>query len=208
MVKLTGPSLSAAASGSIANTVTFSKCKGQNYLRKHAIPANPKTALQTSTRCMLRFLSQAWKSIDTTPKASWAARAAELNLSPYHAFIKANLQRWTQFHSPSQTHPSPQTGTQPYATFHQCYGAPRCAHLLFKIYTLQNVWGFIIFRSTASSFPTGPSNAIHILPVTETGDLPYIDSDLDPGTYYYNARHFTTEGLLAAEESERSAIVT
>jgi len=208
MVKLTGPSLSTAASGSIGNTLTFSKCKGQNYLRKHAVPANPKTALQISTRCMLRFLSQSWRSIATTPKASWTARAQQLNLSAYHAFLRTNLRRWATFQSPSQTDPSPQTGTQPYATFHQCYGSAGQANLLFKIYTLQDVWGFIIFRSTAPSFPTDPSNALHILPVTQTGDLPYVDSNLQPGTYYYNARHFTTEGLLAAEEGEKTAIVT
>jgi len=208
MVKLTGPGLSSAASGSLADTITFSKCKGQHYLRKHSKPANPRTAPQTSPRAIMRFLSQAWTALPDPQKASWQPRATTLNVSPYHAFLHANLRRWSQFRAPSQTDPASETGTQPYATFFKCYGGSGCAYIELKIYTLHNGWGFILFRSTAPTFPTGPTNALRLFPITETGTIYYTDPDLTPGTYYYNARHFTTEGLLAAEEGEKSALVT
>jgi hypothetical protein len=47
-----------------------------------------------------------------------------------------------------------------------------------------------------------------VIPVTGTGALVYTDSGLAAGTYYYDARAFSTEGLLDAEEGEVNGTAT
>lgn len=66
MAKVTGPLLSLDASGSVANTMTFSKWKGINYLRQRVVPANPKTAGQKVVRGVLGTLSKACTAVLTS----------------------------------------------------------------------------------------------------------------------------------------------
>jgi len=208
MVKLNGPCFSIDASGSIADTITYSKWKGRNYARQRVIPANPKSALQVSVRSMMRFLSQAWENVGSTPQGSWEDRAAATNISPFNAYIQQNLQRWREFQPPAQTDPAPETGTDPVATLDSAVGGPSYIDLTMTITTLNDVWGVILFRSTSGSFSTSRSNAIYVLPVTGTGTLVHTDSNLAAGTYYYNARFFTEEGVLGAEEGEVNGTAT
>jgi hypothetical protein len=80
--------------------------------------------------------------------------------------------------------------------------------LNFAITTLNNVWGVIIFRSATGTFTPSRANAIAVIPVTATGALVYTDSGLDAGTYYYDAKFFTKEGVLGADEGEVSGAAT
>lgn len=202
MVKVYGPLLSLDASGTIADTLTFGKWKGRNYARQHVIPANPKSVLQVSTRAMMRFLSQEWDGIGSTPQGSWDDAAAAANVSPFNAYIGANLRRWREFQPPSQTDPAPETGSEPVATLDSATGGPSYIDLTFTITTLNDVWGVVLFRSPTGTFTTSRANAIRVIPVTDTGELVYTDSNLDAGTYYYDARFITTEGVLGDEEGE------
>lgn len=204
MVKTIAPMFSLEASGTIGNAITFSRWKGRPYARRHVIPANPNSVLQVSTRSMMRFLSQAWASVGSTPQGSWAAAAAAINVSPFNSYIKANMQRWREFQPPSQTDPAAETGTPVTATLDSAVGGPSYCDVTFTITTLNDVWGVILFRSPTGSFTTSRANAIRVIPVDETGTLVYTDSNLVAGTYYYDARFFSKEGLLDAEEGEVS----
>ncbi|MBA7534362.1 hypothetical protein ES705_26608 [subsurface metagenome] len=53
MAKLKAPLMSLGASGKLANTLVFFPWKGINAVREYVIPANPKTALQTTQRSYL-----------------------------------------------------------------------------------------------------------------------------------------------------------
>ncbi len=53
MAKLKGPLMSLGASGKLADTLVFFPWKGLNCVREYVIPANPKTALQTTQRDIL-----------------------------------------------------------------------------------------------------------------------------------------------------------
>lgn len=50
MAKLKGPLMSLGASGQLAKTLVFFPWKGLNVVREFVVPANPKTALQTTQR--------------------------------------------------------------------------------------------------------------------------------------------------------------
>lgn len=208
MVKVYGPMMSMDASGTIGKIATFSKWKGRNYVRSRVVPANPKSALQVSVRAMLRFLSQAWVNVGATPQGTWDDLAAADQISPFNAFVGRNGSRWREFQAPSQTYPAPETGTPPVATLDTATGGPSYIDLAFTVTTLNDCWGVAIFRSPTGTFATSRANCIAILEVDGTGALVYTDSGLAAGAYYYDARFFTKEGVLGAEEGEVTGTAT
>jgi len=208
MVKVLGPMFSFEASGTIGKIATFSKWKGRPYVRQRVVPANPKSALQISTRAMMRFLAQAWAGVDPTPQGTWEDLAAASQISPFNAFISRNQQRWREFQAPSQSYPAAETGTAPVATLDSATGGPSYADLTMTITTLNDVWGVMLFRSPTGTFTPSRANCIAIIPVDDTGTLVYTDSNLDAGTYYWDAIFFSKEGKIEAEEGEVSDTVT
>lgn len=202
MVKLTAPMMSLGASGTIAGSIVFSNWKGRAYARSHVIPSNPKSALQVSLRGMMKFLSQAWASVGSTPQGTWADLAAAGTYSPFNAFVSKNQMRWREFQAPSQATPAAETGTAPEATLDSATGGERHIDLEFTITTLNDVWGVVIFRSPTTTFTPSVANAIVVLPVDSTGTLVYTDSNLAAGAYFYDACFFSTTGKLEAEEGE------
>lgn len=208
MVKVLGPMFSFEASGTIGNIATFSKWKGRPYVRQRVIPANPKSALQVATRAMLKFLSQAWIDVGSTPQGTWEELAAASQISPFNAYVGRNQSRFREFQAPSQSYPAAESGTQPVATLDSATGGPSYVDLTMTITTLNDVWGVLLFRSASGSFTPSRGNCIAAIPIDGTGTLVYTDSNLDPGTYYYDAKFFTTEGALGADEGEVSGTAT
>lgn len=92
MAKPTGPLLSLGASGTIADTLTFSKWKGRPYIRQRVIPANPQTVEQSKTRNAFTWASDAWKNFPTPNRAPWDRFAQGQVLSGRNAFIGKNTQ--------------------------------------------------------------------------------------------------------------------
>jgi len=208
MVKVLGPMMSFEASGTIGKIATFSKWKGRPYVRQRVVPSNPQSALQVSTRAILRFLSQAWIDIGSTPQGSWDDLAAAAQISPFNAYIGRNGSRFREFQSPSQTYPAAETGTPAVATLDSATGGPSYMDVAFSITTLNDVWGVMLFRSATGTFTPSRGNCIAVIPVDNTGSLVYTDSNLDAGDYYYDACFFSKEGLLDAEEGEVTGTVT
>lgn len=60
MSKVTAPLLSFGASGQIAQTQVYSKWRGIPYVRRYAIPNNPKTAGQQAVRGAFSTLNSMW----------------------------------------------------------------------------------------------------------------------------------------------------
>jgi hypothetical protein len=207
MVKLAGPCFSLAASGSIADAITFSSWKGRQYARQLVIPENPNSVLQVSVRAMMKFLSQTWKTgVGATPKATWLTRAKLTNISPFNAFIAANAARWREFQAPSQTDPAPETGTLPVAVFTSATGGPSYADLLLTLTTINDCWGCMLFQSPTGTFTPSRANCIAVIPFTAT--TTYTVSGLAAGTYYFDAKFFTKEGVLGPDEGEMTCAVT
>jgi len=208
MVKLTAPCMSLGASGTLANSIVFSNWKGRAYARSHVIPSNPKSALQVSMRAMMKFISQAWAGVGSTPQGTWDDLAAAGTYSPFNAFVSKNQMRWREMNAPSQTYPAAETGTPAVATLDSAVGGERHIDVTFTITTLNDVWGVILYRSPTGTFTPSIANAIVVLPVDGTGTLVYTDSNLAAGEYFYDATFFSKEGLLDAEEGEVSGTAT
>ena len=71
MATTTAPLLSFGASGTLAKTMVFSKWKGRPYVRRHVIPANPKSVAQTLTRDAFAFSNSVWKIGGVLLRTPW-----------------------------------------------------------------------------------------------------------------------------------------
>ena len=94
MARTTGPLLSMDASGSVGNSITFAKWKGRNYVRRYAIPANPKTTGQISIRTAMQFYTSMYKANSAAVDAAFETEAQSLKISPFNAFIKSAMKAW------------------------------------------------------------------------------------------------------------------
>lgn len=208
MVKLSAPCMSLGASGTLADAITFASWKGRAYARERVIPSNPQSALQVAMRAMLKFLSQAWTSVGSTPKGTWADRADAGRYSPFNAYVSANQRRHREFQPPSQTDPAPETGTLPVMTLDSAVGGVRSVDLTFTMTTVNDAWGIMIFRSPTGTYATSLATLIAVIPAPGVGAYVYTDSVPAPGTYHYDARAFTKEGVLGPEEGEVNGTAT
>lgn len=94
MARTTGPLLSMDASGSVGNALTFAKWKGRNYVRRWAVPSNPRSMAQTSIRAAMQFYTSIYKANESAVIAAFADQAAGLKISPFNAFIQTGLRAW------------------------------------------------------------------------------------------------------------------
>lgn len=60
MPKVNAPLLSFGASGQIAKAQVYSTWKGIPYVRRYAVPANPRTTKQVNNRAIWQLISNAW----------------------------------------------------------------------------------------------------------------------------------------------------
>jgi hypothetical protein len=209
MARTTGPLMSLDASGSVANTIVFSRWKGRSYVRQLVTPSNPRSDLQVSTRAMMRFLSQAWGlDVDPAEQATWAALATSDAISNFNAYTRENLRRWTQFTAPGQANPVGATGTVPtFTTAPDATGGVRQATITWDVNALNDGWGLLIFRSLTNAFTPARDNLIGVGTFgTDPGT--FIDTPLEPDTYYYNFRSFTDDGKMSTAIGQKTATVT
>lgn len=205
MAGVKGPLFSLDASGSVGDAIVFAKWKGRNYVRRHAIPANPKSPGQVSVRAMLKFLTQYWDSLTDGEKASWVDRAAATDISPFNGFVSYNAKRWGRYASPSKADPATESGTlgtigSPVAT------AGSRSILLDVPITIQgDNWGVVIHSSLTTGFSPSRNTARQIIPAESVDTFSWLDFPLDVGIeVFYRFENFTDDGkttILVGEES-------
>lgn len=88
MARVTAPLFSMDASGTVAKSIVFASWKGRNYVRRHAIPANPNSGLQVGVRSTFAFITQDWKNLIAGDKAEWAAAALADNITGLDAQVR------------------------------------------------------------------------------------------------------------------------
>lgn len=91
MSKTTAPLLSFGAAGQIGKTMVFSKWKGIPYVRKHVIPANPRSAAQTLTRSVFALLREMYKLSPALLRAPWDAFAQGRPFTGMNKFVGENV---------------------------------------------------------------------------------------------------------------------
>jgi len=208
MVKVSAPAMSLDASGSLANALVFSKWKGRNYVRQLVTPSNPKSGPQVGVRAMFKFLAQIWAGLSVPDKATWETLADQAVVSPFNAFMKANQSRWRNFEAPGQISPITEAETPGVYANEAATGGVRQCDVEIEVTTLNDAWAVAIFRDTAALFTTAFSNCIAVIPTESAAVFHYIDTPLDPDTYYYNFRGIGNDGTLNAEEGEVNGVVS
>jgi hypothetical protein len=210
MVLVTGPAMSLDASGSLAGTLVFSKWMGRNYARQLVKPKNPKTAMQTAIRAMMRALSQDWKNLSAEAQANWADMAKANSYSPFNAYISFNMLRWRMYAGPTiNPEYTSGSGTQPSAVSLVADGGPASVQLEITVAALNTGWGLVLHRSFEGTAPPLMANVIAIIPIADDGVFTYVDSPLPKGDYYYYLSTFTTDGKdIHATELSATAEVT
>lgn len=95
MAKVTAPLFGFSASGKIADSLVFMKWKGIATVRKFLIPANPRTAAQTTQRNRMTAAVAAWHTVALTvlDQTAWnvLATLAAKPLSGFNKFVKEFL---------------------------------------------------------------------------------------------------------------------
>lgn len=199
---------SAEASGSFGRSTTFSSWKGRAYARVKTVPANPKTAMQTSVRAMMGFLAHVWSTLTTPEKTTWNTPALDAKIPPYNQFISENLGRWSEFHAPSKAHPATEAGSQPEFDETQVNGRVAHVDITATFYDLADAFGLVIFRSQASGFVPSLANVIAVEHHINATAQAYVDEGLSPGLWYYNFRTFNHHGQWSANLGQKTATVT
>lgn len=200
--------MSMDASGSLGKTIVFSKWKGRHVIRIHAIPSNPRTAGQISTRAMMRFLSTIWATIGTTFQATWDDLAKAGNFSPFNAFVQHNLKLWTQFQSPliamaGAGNVAPVLGAS------AATGEVGQASFAQTITTQNDGWEWELYMNKTTGFTPARNDLVYTKQMGGDGAIDVVVvTNLTPGTYFFVTRGVTEAGSPTAFTTEKSAVVT
>lgn len=208
MVKVAGPAFSMDASGKLGGALVFSKWKGRNYIRSLVKPANPQSGGQVGMRSMFRFLSQNWAALTTVQKATWDDLADAGIISPFNAFMQQNQARWRNFLTPTISWPATESGTAALTPTIVATGGLRQVSIAYSTATINDNWGLNIFRDPVTAFTPAWTNCVQSVLFNTTGGATWVDTPLDPGTYYYRYMTFTDDGVKDLIVAEDSAVVT
>lgn len=91
MAKTTAPLLSFGGSGQVGQTLVYGSWRGIPYVRRHVIPANPRTAAQQTTRTTFAMLREMFKVAPTLLREPWDAFAEGRPFIGFNAYIGENL---------------------------------------------------------------------------------------------------------------------
>jgi hypothetical protein len=209
MVKVAAPALSLDASGSLAGAIVFSKWKGRPYVRELVKPSNPRSGGQVGVRAMFKFLAQIWQTLTTANQATWQTMADQLVASPFNGFMSRNQFRWRNWLGPTKEDPAAEAGAVATGNTCACVGGVRQITVnITPITAINQQWGMMIFRSVTTGFTTAFSNCVAIIKADALSLHSWIDTPLSAGTYYYNFRPFTTDGVMGAQVGQQTGTAT
>jgi hypothetical protein len=205
MAGVKGPLFSLDASGAVGDAIVFAKWKGRNYVRRHAIPANPKSVGQVSVRSMLKFLTQYWASLTAGEQADWDDRAAATDISPFNAFVGANAKRFGRYAFPSKLDPATEDGTPGTILSPTAVAGSRSILLSVPISVLADNWGVAIHSSLTTGFTPSRNTVRQVIPAESASTFTWLDFPLTVGVeVFYRFESFDDVGdstLLVGEES-------
>lgn len=189
MARVTGPLGSQQASGTVANLLTYATTNGRQYVKRKSQPTDARTPDQLTARLVLAFLAQSWKNAVTdADKATWAALAAQTNVTLPNAFTAENLRRQTQFAAPTQnlglvgTSVAADWTTAPQGTV-----LPNAIRVNWNILNLNDLWGLWTAKLPFPGFPdeTTPLSALTLITATGPGQVTIIDQPTGSWEYMY-----------------------
>lgn len=191
------PLFSLDASGTIAGAIVFSKWKGRNYVRRHAVPHNPKTGLQVGMRSSFKFVAQDYVNLSATIVGHWKTKADPYSITPLDEQMrycqrnirlgKGCIQDWMAAPGTTPTAPATASATALPKSLALAWTHPAVTPGNYTV---------MIWRSTTTGFT--PSTAT-LVAVLSQATLSYVDRDLTTGTpYYYRIAESNTDGTVGA----------
>jgi len=187
MATTKGPLMSLDASGSLADTIVYSKWKGRNYVRQHVIPSNPKTGLQVGMRSMMRFVTQIWATLSLIIQDRWKVVADPLSITPLNAMVQLNQERVRQDFGSVQDPTLAEGAVEAAPTVPVATAQIKSLKLTWVDSAGADDWCTFIYMDATGVVTPGPSNLIRIIP---TGDQQFVVTGLTTGTTY----HFKLKG--------------
>lgn len=205
MVKVRGPMMSMAASGSLGGSVVFSSWKGRPYVRELVIPSNPKSGGQVGRRALFKFLTQEWTDLSTADKATWQPLADTLVASTFNAFLSANMKRWHNFSGPHHVYPLPSPASGSDDTLAICDWEENRVLIGSGISTVNDAWGTAIFASLTAAFTPSVGNCIMLVGHDTVDTFTEYWTPPSVATWYFNMRPFSIAGILEAATGEQNS---
>lgn len=195
MARVKAPLMSLEASGTVGGSIVFSKWKGRDYVRRHAIPSNPQSGLQTGVRAVFKWISQNFSSLAAADLADWVTAAAAGNLTPLNAMIAEGVDRARRNLGWRESRLDANPGS---------IAAPTNATATAQPGTLVLAWTdpavnvadqcIAIYGSVTTGFTPDISNLIAVVNV---GVQTWTHTGLTPGTaMYYRARGLSKSGFM------------
>lgn len=209
MAGVKGPLFSLDASGTIGDAIVFAKWKGRNYVRRHAIPSNPKSVGQVSVRSVLKFLTQYWASLTDAEQADWDTRAAATDISPFNAFVGYNMERWGRYAFPSKLDPATAVATAGTILAPTATAGSRSVLLAIPISVVEDNWGVIIHSDLETGFTPSRNTARQVVPAESVATFNWLDFPLTVGVeVFYRFESFSDDGVNDLLVGEQSATPT
>jgi hypothetical protein len=181
MAVVKGPLFSLDASGSIAKSIVFSKWRGRNYVRRHAIPSNPRSGLQLGVRAVLKFITQDYTNLSDAIKEAWSDLAAGTNITLLNASIALNVAAARRDEGIIRS-PGESAGTTPdaAASFVVTPGI-KSNSIAWTADTNDPEYVWYLYRDIGATCDSLPENLIAVLPAAT---LSYLDIGLITGIQY------------------------
>lgn len=206
-MRVQGPLHSALASGTLGRTLCY-RATARGVLVEIRPPyPDRRSPAQRSQRAALDVMARIWKQLPLPDRLAWASIVPRTAPTPYHAFLRHNLQRWRGYLPPLRR-PTPDPLGEPASGGGLSLDvAPR--RVTGKVYVNLPRDGLALFfhRSTEPLFHCGGHNLVSALPLGPPGYHTFTDSPLAPGTYYYRHRYAQPDGAWSAEGTVRAAVV-
>lgn len=207
MVKLTAPMLSLAASGTIADAITFASWKGRPYARERVIPANPRSGAQVGRRAMFTMLTQAWNGdyMNDTRRATWQDLADQLVASPFNGFMSHNMALWHNFLSPTLS--TPPEGAEAGSALVMTAAAweENRIKLTFDAVPIAFDIGVGIFAKLAGAVTPAVGNCIMVTLHDSADIFSRFWTPPEVGTWHFDSRVMSRDGIMEAAGGAQQA---
>lgn len=209
MVKLTGPLISIAASGTLGGLLTFNLQPRGTTLRKKPQPKHPRTGAQVAVQAALTFVTQQWQTLELWQQDSWLNPIFPDGPSPYNNYVLFNTRRIRSGLPPIQDYHVDLQGYVCQGFKPEAIGKVHHVYLWWRCYgALAQTWGMFIYRDTSPHPPADFDKLIHVGIMDDALAHDHLDTPLPAGSYSYRWQSFSEGGRLSGPGYTNDAIVT
>lgn len=209
MAVVVGPLMSVDATGTFAGAAVYSHWKGRNTVRRHAVPANPRSVGQLSVRAMMKFLSQYWDDLSSAEQTSWDARAEAGRFSAFNAFVQFDMLRWGVNLLPRKDEAADMSDTAGVIDNEVATAGSRSVMVSIEVTTLNQNWGINIYRGLTAAVGTTRNELVQTIPAETAATFTWLDFPLTPNVaVYYRAKGFSEEGVIGNAVDDFTATPT